>query len=176
MLPLDAHAPATLEWKQESAFGRYFELKGGDSVYAALEFVKRFGSLAEGRTAAGAWTYKRRGMMSPAVSARAAGSDADLAIYKPNWSSSKGELTLPSGETLEFRSASFWGQDWILSTPGGQTLLRFSTKGVVKQGSEVHVDPAARERADLPLLLTFCWYLLLLYQEDMSTNAAIISS
>jgi hypothetical protein len=176
MLPLDDHAPATLEWKQESAFGRYFELKGGDSVYAALEFVKRFGSLAEARTAAGDWSYKRRGMMSPAVSARVAGSEADLAIYKPNWSSSKGVLTLAGGEALEFRSASFWGHDWILSAPGGHPLLRFSTKGVIKQGSEVHVEPAARGRADLPLLLTFCWYLLLLYQEDMSANSAIIGS
>lgn len=175
MLPLDAHAPSTLEWKQESAFGRYFELKGGDSVYATLEFVKRFGSLAEARTAAGAWTYKRRGMMSPAVSARAAGSEADLAVYKPNWSSSKGTLTVVGGEVLEFRSASFWGQDWILSDPGGQNLLRFVTKGVVKQGSEVHVEAAARGRSDLPLLLTFCWYLLLLYQEDMGAAAVVIS-
>jgi hypothetical protein len=174
MIPLNAHAPTTLEWKQQSAFGRFHELKGGDTVYAAVEFVKRFGSLAEARTAGGAWTYKRRGMMSPAVSARAPGSETDVAVYKPNWSSSKGELTLASGEKLQFRSESFWGKDWLLITEAGQPLLRFATRGVMKHGAEVTLEPACRERADLPLLITFCWYLLLLYIEDMS-GAAVLS-
>lgn len=174
MIPLDAHAPTSLEWKQQSAFGRFYELKGGDTVYAGLEFVKKFGSLAEARTAGGVWTYKRRGMMSPAVSARAPGSEADLAVYKPNWSSSKGELTLAGGEKLLFRSESFWGKDWLLSTESGQPLLRFATRGVMKHGAEVIVEPACRSRADLPLLITFCWYLLLLYIEDMSAAAVII--
>ena len=174
MTPLNAHAPSTLEWKQQSAFGRYYELKGGDTVYATLEFVKRFGSLAEARTAGGTWTFKRRGMMSPAVSARTPGSESDLAVYKPNWSSSKGELTLASGEKLLFRSESFWGSDWILTDGAGQPLLRFVTRGVFKHGAEVTAEPAGRARPDMPLLATFCWYLLLLYLEDAGGSAVVI--
>lgn len=174
MTPLDAHAPTALEWKQQSAFGRYHELKGGDTVYATIEFVKKFGSLAEARAAGGAWTYKRRGMMSPAVSARVPGSEADVAVYKPNWSSSKGELTLAGGEKLLFRSESIWGKEWLLATEAGQPLLRFATRGVMKHGAEVMLEPACRERADLALLITFCWYLLLLYREDMAGAAAIV--
>lgn len=174
MTPLNAHASATLEWKQQSAFGRLYELKDGDTVYAAIEFVKRFGSLAEARTANGEWTFKRRGMMSPAVSARIPGSEADVAVYKPNWSSSKGEMTLATGEKLQFRSESFWGKDWLLTAGAGEPLLRFATRGVMKHGAEVTLEPAGRARADLPLLITFCWYLLLLYLEDMAGAAVIM--
>lgn len=174
MRPLDAHAPTALEWVQRSAFGRYYELKGGDSVYAAIEFVKRFGSLAEARASSGMWTYKRRGMMSPVVSARVPGSEADVALYKPNWSSSKGEMTLAGGEKLQFRSESFWGSDWVLSDGAGQALMLFHTHGVIKHNARVSLEPAGRGRPDVALLVTFCWYLLLLYQEDMAATAVVI--
>jgi hypothetical protein len=175
MLPLNRETPDRLDWKQLSAFGRYFELKCGDNTYAALEFVKKFGSLAEARTLAGAWTFKRRGMMSPAVTARLAGSEQEAAVYRPNWSSTRGELTLAGGEALDFRSGTLWGQDWVLSAPGDVPLLRFATRTLLKRNCEVVVEPAARERADLPLLLSFCWYLLLLYQDDMAQTAVIAS-
>jgi hypothetical protein len=174
MLPIDAHTPSSLEWKQQSAFGRYYELKGGDTVYAAIEFVKRFGSLAEAHTAAGGWTFKRRGMMSPVVSARLKGSESDVIVYKPNWSASKGEMILAGGEVLQFKSESFWGKDWVLSSADAQPLLRFSTKGMVKHEAGVTVELPGRARPDLALLLTFCWYLLLLYQQDSAATVAVI--
>lgn len=172
---IDTRVGTTLEWRQESAFGRYYELKAGNTVYGALEFVKRFGSLAEGRTAAGEWTFKRRGMMSPQVSAWRKGSEDDVALYRPNWNSSKGELTLAGGETLTFRSESFWGKDWVLARKEGEALAQFSTHGLMKHESDVTLEPAGAARADLPLLLTFCWYLLLLYREDQAAAAVVIS-
>lgn len=172
MQPIDRKTPNTLEWKQESAFGRYFELKGGESLYGTIEFVKKFGSLAEARTATGSWSFKRRGMLTPTVAVRESGKEEDIAIYKPKWSSWKGELTLNGGENLKFESASMWGKDWVLSASGETPLLRFTTRGLLKSAAEVQVEPAGHSRADLPLLLCLCWYLIELYRLDADAGGA----
>lgn len=172
MMPLDSRAPGTLEWKQNSAFSRTYELKGGDSVYAVLEFLKSFGSLAEARTTDGVWTLKRQGMLTPSACARVAGSEADVAIYKPHWTCTKGEITLAGGEKLHFHSASFWGHDWILAGADDQPLLRFITKGIIRHAAEMAIEPAGRKRPDLPLLAAFCWHILLLHQKDMALASA----
>lgn len=172
MFALDQHAPTELEWKQESAFGRYFELKGGENVYASIEFVKKFGSLAEAKTSAGSWSFKRRGMLSPTIAAKPLGGEADIAWYKPTWSARKGELSLPGGQTLHFEATSLLGKEWNLTGAEGEPLLRFTTRGVMKHGSRVRIEPAGRARADLPLLLCLCWYLIELYRLDAEAGAA----
>jgi hypothetical protein len=171
MISFDQQTPTELEWKQESAFGRYFELKGGENVYASIEFVKKFGSLAEAKTAAGGWSFKRRGMLSPTIAARPLGGEDDIALYKPTWSARKGELSLPGGQPLRFEATSLLGKEWYLTGAEGEPLLRFITRGVMKHGAEVRIEPAGRARADLPLLLCLCWYLIELYRLDAEAGA-----
>lgn len=145
---------------------RRYELMDGSSNYASLTFKSAFGTLAEARTVAASWTFKRRGFLHPNVGARVAGNDEDIAVYTPHWTHHKGAIRLSSGESLHFHSEGFWGTRWILATEDGKPLAEFSRHGALKHGCEVTLRPDARAREDLGLLLCFCWYLLLLHMEE----------
>ncbi len=173
MIPIRAHQLAGLEWRQPSSFSRTYDLHSGDSVLARLEWLKTLGTLAAAETAGGKWTFKRTGFLTSVVTARVAGTEADIAFYEPNWGGSQGRLRI-GGQTLQLKCANFWSPQWVLlrdETP----LLQFSSHGVFKAGAEVVVTEAARESADLPLLLCFVWYILLLHMQD-SASAVLLTS
>ena len=54
-------ADQDLIWRQPSAFKEYYELRASGEVLATLHWETAWGTLATARTAAGAWTFKRRG-------------------------------------------------------------------------------------------------------------------
>lgn len=165
-----------LEWRQPAVFDRSFELCSGDLVALTLRFVKMFGSLAEGETEGSRFTFKRSGFFSPRASARVAGTETDIAVFEPNWGGSKGLIRLAGGELLEFKSVSLFGSEWALRTPQGEELLRYSAKGILRQGATVQTSPAMRRRQDLALLLLFTWYVLVLYMEEAGSAAAVIAA
>lgn len=173
MIPMVPNQMHGLEWRQPGAFSRSYELKSGDSLVATLEFLKVLGTLARARTAGDCWTFKRAGFLTPVVTARVEASEADLATYHPNWTGNKGQLALPGGERLEFRTTNFWATEWALAGASGETLLRFHNKGLLHHGAAVEVSEAARGRADVGLLLTLCWYVLTLHMQDSSVAASV---
>ncbi len=175
MIQIQPNQLGGLEWKQLSAFARAYELRSGDSILASVEFKKVFGTLAEAKTAQQSWTFKRTGFLTPMVTARVAGSEQDVALYKPGMMGTKGEISLPGGEVLQMKSTSFWGSQWALMSAGGDPLIRFHNQGLLKHGAQVEIEPAARERPDLPLLLTLCWYILALHQQDSAATTAVIA-
>ncbi|MBI5282227.1 MAG: hypothetical protein HY858_11145 [Candidatus Solibacter usitatus] len=174
MILIQRNQLAGLEWRQPGAFARTFELRAGDSLLARLEFKKTLGTLAEAETAQGKWSFKRTGFLSPVVSARVRGEEADIAIYRPSFSGQKGALRLAGGEALELHALGFWGSEWALTGAGGEHLLRFHNKGLVHHGADVEVGEAARGRQDLELLLTLAWYILVLHMEDSTVMTPVV--
>jgi len=174
MIPLDPHQTGGLTWQQSSMWKRHWELRSGEALLAELHFESAFGSLATATAAGGAWTFKRSGFFAPVVTARAAGQDAELATYQPNWPQQRGRLYVGS-ERLEFRPISFWGRRYGLFS-ADQELISFENTGMMHHGANVTVHPPARGRSDLPLMLTLCWYLLVLYMEDSSNLAAVTAT
>jgi hypothetical protein len=176
MISIQPNQLAGLEWRQPGAFSRTYELKSVDSLLARLEFKKTFGTLAVAESAAGRWTFKRCGFLTPVVTARVEGSDADIASYTPNFTSTRGTLRLASGETLDLKTTNFWGSEWALFDANRQQLVRFHNKGMIHHGADVDVSPAAGSRSDLDLLLTISWYILVMHMQDAAATTAVISS
>ena len=172
MIEFDRRQLGGLQWQQDSAFGRRYSLKMGDSVLAELAFVKTLGTLAEARTATSAWSFKRRGVFSSIVNARPLGEEREEATYQPNWTSSKGLLQLDSGEQFQLRTSNFWASEWVLATTDGIPLLRFHNRGFLKHGAGVDVEEQGRNHPRLELLLTLTWYILVLHQQDSTVVAA----
>lgn len=176
MIGFDRRQLNGLEWHQESAFGRTYHLKAGESVLAEVAFKKALGTLAEARTASSAWSFKRRGVFSSVVGARPMGEDREIAAYHPNWSSSKGLLKLENGEELHLKSANFWASEWVLSEAGGQELLRYHSQGFLKHGARLEVSEKAKQHPQLELLIVLTWYILVLHQMDSSAAVAVTST
>lgn len=173
MIPIQPNLLHGLEWRQPAAFSRSYELKSGDTLLAALEFLKMLGTLARARTAQQTWTFKRAGFLTPVVTARVEGSESDLATYHPNWSGNKGQLALPGGERLEFRTTNIWASAWALLDSQGGELIRFHSKGLLHHGAGVEVSEAGCARPDIGLLLTLCWYVLALHMQDSAVVASV---
>jgi hypothetical protein len=161
-----------LEWSQPSAFSSSFELKSGDALVGTLEFQKIFGSLAVGRTARGAWTFKRRGFLRATIGARVEGQDDDIAVYEPNWSGTKGAITLAGGAAYRWHAANFWGSIWSLENPAGQPVFSLKTRGVFHSGAEVKLEPAGREDPNLEWLLLMGWHIVILHMRDSAAAAS----
>ncbi len=80
MTPAGSVESGPLVWKQGAATQRHYELRAGEALVAELDFLKAFGTLARGRAASGAWTFKRTGFLSPVVTARSEGGSEDCAL------------------------------------------------------------------------------------------------
>ena len=92
MIPIRSNQLTGLEWRQPGALSREYELRGGDSIFARLVWLKMFGTLASAETAGANWTFKRTGFLTSVITARVTGSETDIAYYEPNWSGTKGQL------------------------------------------------------------------------------------
>ncbi|MGQ9918445.1 MAG: hypothetical protein ACUVS7_13585 [Bryobacteraceae bacterium] len=170
MIALGSAAPGPLVWKQSATTQRRYELRAGDNVVAELDFLKAFGTLARGRAATGAWTFKRTGFLSPIVTARREGESEDCAFYHPNFSASQGQLRLGSGEAFEFRLAGIWTRSAILIDNDRREVFRVHLKGEPQAGATVEVRLA--ETPGLELLLLLCWHVLVLQMQDESLRSA----
>ena len=86
---------------------REYELHARDAVAATLSFRTSFGSFATAPRAEGTWTFKRVGFWHTRVTVRAAGTDADLAVFKNKTWSNGGTLELPGGRKYQ-ADTNFW--------------------------------------------------------------------
>lgn len=168
----------TLEWLQPKALERYYELKAREQLLARLTFRSSLGTLATAETADGEWTYKRVGFLNPRVTVRAAGLEADLAIYQPKfWGD--GVLTFKSGLAYAWTPVNFWRTDWSFFAAEGGEVLAFKSgvqgerlRDIFKTQYRLMRPGAGPEGEVLPILATLGLYLLILNQEDAAAAVA----
>ncbi len=157
-------AGQALVWAQPARMKQAFELHATDEVVATLEFQRA--SLACGESGGLQWTFKREGFWHPQVTIRTPGSDVNVAVFKPAWTSG-GTLELPQARLLRFGAANFWHSQWDWSDPAGKPLVHFkSHPGVLKTEGEVDIESGAAALSELLLLVVLGWYLLILFARD----------
>lgn len=165
-----------LEWTQRSVFRREFELRAGDDIVAILRWEKTFGSLARAETAEGIWTFKRSGFLRPKVTVREAGTESDIAVFKPNWIG-EGTLQFTDAGRYTWAKCSFWGDQWAFADDMGNPMVYFKPKiSLLAKKVEVNIQPEALSAPDLPLLALLGWYLLVLLSEEEQDAAAAAAS
>ncbi len=169
MTSFDPRQLSDLEWRQPTALKRSFELRGGESLLAELVFLKALGTLAEARVGPLRWTFKRSGFLNPLVTARQPGSETDVASFRAKWTARSGSMLVGDGP-LELRALNFWGSEWGLEHPSAGLLIRIHERGMIHFSALYEVTDAGRARADLPLLLCFTWYVLVLMSEDSAAS------
>jgi len=170
MTPMQPDQLRSLAWKQAPAHQRRFDLFAGEDLIASLEFLKTFGTLARGSTAARSWTFKRAGFLSPIVTVREEGREDDCAIYHPNFALSQGQIRLASGAQFELRLGGIWTRSASLLDNERREVFSVHLKGDYALGATV--DVRLPQTPEIDLLLLLAWYVLVLQMQDESLRAA----
>ena len=163
-----------LHWKQPHLFDSTYELVSGDEPIATLSFRSAFGSFATAQTGDGSWTFKRVGFWQTRATVREEGAPNDLAVFEHDTWSGGGTLTMTSGLAIRV-TTNLWQSRIEFQLEDGTVLLRYRTEGLMRHGAELTIDPAGARMRELPWLLAFGWYLIVMMRHDAATTAVVIS-
>jgi len=171
-----------LFWEQPSAMEQSFILCCGENILAKLDFTSAFSSMCEAIFGSERWTFRREGFWSPKVSVRQPDSKSDLAMYKPKWTGTQGEIRFSTGEVYSWSAAGILRTRYSISRGDGLEIITYlsgskKTKfsNIFKQQAQMIIAPEARQIKVLPILVLLGWYLFILYHEDSAAVAATAS-
>jgi hypothetical protein len=165
-----------MKWVQTNAKERTYQLRAGDDVLATLVWQKPSGSLALGETSDGKWTFKRTGFFSPIVTVRAAGSEADIAVFTPDWYVGRGTLEMASGTRYRWTTTNFWRSEIAFCDETGQPLVQYKPEWLLQLAcAKVEVAPAGDAVSELSLLTVLGWYFMLMMAEEVTTASVTAS-
>ncbi len=167
-------AQASLQWMQLSMFKQHYELRAGETLVAEMRFRSAWGTLATASSADGCWTFKRVGFWQNKASIRVCEDEADLAIFQNATWSGGGTLTFADSATFK-ATTNFWNTQLGFQTEADEPLVRFHIGGIFKASAEVEILPAAMVLKELPLLVLFGWYLVVMLQSDSAAVIAAVS-
>jgi hypothetical protein len=162
-----------LQWVQPGLLKMYYELRAGDERVATLRFRSTYGTFATAESADGCWTFKRVGFWQTRVSIRPCGASHETAVFKNDTWSGGGTVEFPDGRRV-LANTNFWQTNYEFMTEAGEALVEFRAGGWIRLSAQVEVDPKAATLAELPLLVTLGWYLVVMMDIDTGASAVII--
>ncbi len=162
-----------LQWTQPHVFERSYELRSGTEVVATLSFRSAFGSLADARSADGAWTFKRVGFWRSMATVKVDGASDDLAVFEHDTWHGGGTLRLSGGRSI-LVTTNLWQSKIEFRLASNEVLFRYRTDGFLRQQAELDVSPALGQWAEMPWLLLFGWYLVVMMHHDSANTVVIV--
>ncbi len=172
-----------LSWIQPKATHQFFELRTQDDLYAALNFPKSHGSLAEAESADGKWTLKRVGFFHPKITVRNAGEENDYAVFVPNLMATSGSLEFSNGKKFIWQSSNFWATKFEFKNEAGNSVIAFKSgiddpkfKDWFKTQARVEILSTKESGKDISLLILLGWYLIIVLQMDSATGAVVAAA
>jgi hypothetical protein len=163
---------AFLIWIQAKSRSRSFKLTCGESQIGFLNFEKSCGSLAVAEVSSQRWTFKRVGFLAPRVTVREPDSDSDFAIFRPQWGGG-GTCEIDGRAHFHWRCLDFWQTQWAFVNDDNRRVLSFSHhQGFFKASAKLEIDESAAAESQLPLLIAFGWYLMVLAADDATAVIA----
>jgi hypothetical protein len=162
---------SALRWLRTSEEPAEFQLLSGETPVENLRWNRRAGSLATGTFHDGAWTFKRRGFLSPSIEARSAGAERPVAALVAHLRHH--EVRLAGGPSYTLVHASRLLPAWKLRDARGEEVLHIepvADRGSLRGGAVVvsgHLDAP-----ETLLLVSLCWYfVVLVWYEDEFVEA-----
>jgi hypothetical protein len=164
MKPLSEMGGETLTWTHLRP--GYYQLRGGEGVFAQLRYQTALGSLAIGTTGDERWTFKRTGLQRPRITVRQSGCEKDIAVLKH---SGRGEAVLDfaTGRRFVWRATRVRRRERGFYDPAGELVVRFSPQPFPGRAqARVELARGSVAADDMPLLVVLGWYRLLIEIAD----------
>ncbi len=161
-----------LKWEQPSGMKQLYELYAGDLAVCTLHLDSSFNSRATGFNAEGSWSFDRKGFWQRQSIIRETGGTGDLALYNANTWRQGGTLELSNGRRYVVKF-NFWMTQFSLTTEDEQPLISITKiGGVFHYSGLVEIHNLAKNLPELPWLVPFAWYLVMLQFRDSAAAAA----
>jgi len=161
-----------LKWVQPKALKMEYELHSDGELAGTLRFRSSFGSFATGESEDGCWTFKRIGFWQTQVTVRTCGEDTNLAVFRHNTWNDGGTLELATGKKYRLTS-NLWETRLEFLDEAGWKPIQLHSSGLLHLSASVSVHPDAIRLAQLPWMVMFACYLMVMMQMD-STTAAVV--
>jgi hypothetical protein len=103
---------------------------------------------------------------------RVAGAAEDLAVFEHGTWGSGGTLRLASGLNVRVTTG-FWQSRVDFLLDDDTLLFRYHTEGFLRHGARIEICHAGERLAELPWLLCYGWYLVVMMQQDAAAAATV---
>jgi len=160
-----------LKWSQPSALKMEYELRAGDELAAKLSFRSSLGSFATAESAGGCWTFKRVGFWQTRATIRPCDADTEIATFKNNTWKGGGTLEFPDGRVYR-ANTNFWLTKFEFTNESSEPLIEFKNSGLVRLSAAVDIKPRAASVPELPWMVAFGWYVVVMLQNDNAAAGA----
>jgi hypothetical protein len=160
-----------LTWSQQSLFKNEFELRWGGELVATLRFPKMIGTMGEAQCGDGRWTFERKGFWKTTILVKASESDQVVGSYTNKKWGAGGTIELSAGKKLIIWR-SIWKGLSELRTEEGEPLYQIRQKSSLRLSASVRISRKALALPELPWLVLFGFYLLVMARSDAATHAA----
>jgi hypothetical protein len=164
---------SSLRWVQPRQSERRFDLRNREGLVATLSFRNASGTFASARSADGRWTFKRVGRWQTRATVRAEGTTADLAGFDHHTWGGGGTIRLADGRAIRV-TVSLRQRAVECQFTEGHPLFRYRTDGLPLRQSDVDVLQPLEGMPEMPWLLLFGWYLVVMMYQDSTTHVAMV--
>ncbi len=174
MTPLSNLLDRELQWRQPGVARRTYMLQADDRVCAELACTQ-WRYRGQGRTADGQWAFTHPAWFwSDPRALNARGETA--AVFEHRFLARGGRIACASGRTYTYRVEGFFRQAYIVSLPDGRDVFRLQrTPRFLRTEARLTFNvAAARECADLSLLVLLSWYAMVLFAHRRRSQAAAV--
>jgi len=169
MSPITDAPDGILRWSVRP--GRSYVLEADGLELGHLGFSRGHGSLAQGMTAHGEWTFKREGFLHPRITVRKTGEVSNCGSLTLA-ANGNGKLTLTSGEEFNFITSGWLQSHWSFHR-GLVEIVRFGRDG---SSADVEVVTPTVSVETLSVLVMLGWYAPLLAADEAAVMAASTSA
>ena len=171
MKSIKALVDQTLTWGQPKAMKSDYELRFGPDLVATVRFPKMLSSNAVAESGDGSWLLERTGVFNIKTTIRRRGSESLLASYTAKAFKSRGLIQIEGGKTLVVRN-DIWNSTHELTTEDGESLIELKSRGFFKHFVDVKMNRRSLQFEELPSLVMFLFYIILLGRRDAAMHSA----
>lgn len=154
-------------WSRPGILRRELRLEAGSELLARLRWPKLFSFEAIAESGDGRWVIRhhRLGSLLGTCVMTEDGSGAEVASFKRAWRHPS-MLRLASGAEYTWARVGFWRRAHLWSSARQPGLIAFRPVFGLTRRFEMEVDPAARQIAELPVLVLLGAYLMALASSE----------
>jgi hypothetical protein len=169
MSPITDAPNGILRWSVRP--GRSYVLEAEGLELGRLAFSRGCGSLAQGATAHGEWTFKREGFLHPRITVRHTGEASNCGALSLA-ANGNGKLSLVSGGEFNFITSGWLQSHWSFHR-GLVEIVRFGRDG---SSADVEVITPTVTAETLSILVLLGWYAPLLAADEAAVIAATMAT